>query len=258
MVTGTRTQAAKSEPATDRFRVGCAGWTIPRHSAEHFPSGPSHLERYSQVCNCCEINTSFYRPHKEQTWLRWAASVPADFRFSVKAPRAISHETALQCSAGILQAFLAQISFLGEKLGPILFQLPPSLMFQAEPAKNFLTMLRHNYSGEAVLEPRHPSWFSDDADAVLKESRIARVAADPACVPAAAHPGGDVALAYFRLHGSPRRYYSSYTEEFLQGLAGQMAQLSGQGKVWCVFDNTAAGFALQNALQLNAKLNSIR
>src|SRR5450755_4504686 len=93
------------------FRVGCAGWNIPRQAAGHFASRGSHLERYSQAFNCCEINSSFYRPHKKETWERWASSVPAGFRFSVKAPRAIAHEAKLNCSSEVLSAFLEQIEF---------------------------------------------------------------------------------------------------------------------------------------------------
>ena len=235
-------------------RVGCAGWSIPSHAAARFASVGSHLDRYSQVFNSCEINSSFYRPHKKETWERWTQSVPADFRFSVKAPRTITHEAELNCSSEALSEFFQHIKFLGDKLGPILIQLPPSLEFDRTRAGEFLTLLRQNYGGDVVWEPRHRSWFSNRVDDLLKEFHVARVAADPACGPTARRPGGVTILAYFRLHGSPRRYYSAYSDDFLDALSAQVTSLALRARVWCVFDNTASGAAIQNALALTAKL----
>jgi uncharacterized protein YecE (DUF72 family) len=238
----------------DAARIGCAGWSIPRESALNFPSGQSHLERYAQVFNACEINSSFYRPHKIETWQRWGESVPADFRFAVKAPKTITHESKLNCGLDLLAPFLDQVSLLKERLGPILFQLPPSLAFDAECAGHFLSLLRGAYPGDVVCEPRHASWFAGEADTLLKEFRVARVAADPACIPIAADPGGSLCPAYFRLHGSPRKYYSAYTEKFLDDLAARLSALAMTTRLWCIFDNTAAGFAAPNAMALSGQV----
>jgi uncharacterized protein YecE (DUF72 family) len=232
-------------------RIGCAGWSIPKEAKAHFGSSGTHLERYSQTFNACEINSSFYRPHRNETWERWARSVPDNFRFSVKAPRAITHDAKLHCSSADLHGFLQQVSFLGDKLGPILFQLPPSLEFGQDCARRFISLLRENYGGDVVLEPRHASWFADPVDELLEEFQIARVAADPPCIAPAAEPGGFAETVYFRLHGSPRTYYSEYSRGFLKALAAQCADLSSKSQVWCVFDNTAAGFAIPNALKLS-------
>jgi uncharacterized protein YecE (DUF72 family) len=213
------------------------------------------LERYCQELNCCEINSSFYRPHKKETWVRWAQSVPAHFRFSVKMPKSITHVAKLACNSDVLSAFLQQIAFLDEKLGPILIQLPPSLEFDDSVTTKFLTLLRKSYSGEVVLEPRHLSWFDDRVNDLLAAYQVARVAADPACAPAAVDPGGISSLAYFRLHGSPRRYYSPYSAEFLDELFSKVQKLASAARVWCIFDNTASGAAIQNALALNARLH---
>jgi uncharacterized protein YecE (DUF72 family) len=145
-------------------RVGCAGWNIPRSAAEHFASGRSHLQRYSHSLNCCEINSSFYRPHKPSTWERWAESVPTGFRFSVKAPKAITHEASLSCGRDDLSAFLRQIDYLGDKLGPILIQLPPKRWFDPAVAKRFFSSLREQHSGDEVLEPHHSTWFEQSSD----------------------------------------------------------------------------------------------
>jgi uncharacterized protein YecE (DUF72 family) len=236
------------------IRIGSAGWNIPKESAKAFPADGSHLQRYSRVLNAMEINSSFYRPHKHETWKRWAETVPADFRFSVKASKSMTHEARLNCGAELLLPFLEQIGFLGDKLGPVLIQLPPSLEFDLTVATKFLSLLRENFRGDVVCEPRHKTWFADQANRLLEDFRVARVAADPACVPAAAFPGGDESLAYFRLHGSPRLYYSSYSDEFLNGLATQLRNRAERMPVWCIFDNTALGFGMQNALELKSKL----
>lgn len=237
-----------------QIRVGCAGWTIPRGAAAQFAPEGSHLERYSRVFNFCEMNSSFYRPHREKTWSRWAASVPDGFLFSVKAPRTITHDARLNCEPDLLLEFLRQVRHLSDRLGPLLFQLPPSLTFDLEVARRFLDLLREHHLGQVVWEPRHASWFEAGVESLLREYRIARVAADPACVSAASTPGGDESLAYFRLHGSPRVYYSSYSDEFLDSLAVKLVGLAAAAPACCVFDNTALGFAAENALALNRKI----
>jgi uncharacterized protein YecE (DUF72 family) len=232
------------------IRIGCAGWNIPRQSAPDFDFEGTHLERYSRVFNCCEINSSFYRPHKDSTWERWSASVPTDFRFSVKVPRAITHEVELKCTTEDLITFLKPVRLLGQKLGALLVQLPPRCVFDYRIAKRFFTLLRELHDGDIVLEARNATWFDARADDLLKQFHIAGVAADPACVPVAGQPTGYKQMVYFRLHGSPRRYYASYSREFLDAKATQLADQAGKARVWCIFDNTAAGFATSNALQL--------
>src|SRR5664279_1120031 len=153
------TEFANSMSSVGDLRIGCAGWSIPRQTGHLFVAGASHLHRYAQVFNACEINSSFYRPHRADTWERWRESVPDDFRFSVKAPKTITHEHALNRAAELLPPFLRQIVILKDKLGPILFQLPPSSAFDHDIARQFLTVFREGYSGLAVWEPRHASWF---------------------------------------------------------------------------------------------------
>jgi uncharacterized protein YecE (DUF72 family) len=182
--------------------------------------------------------------------------VPDEFRFAVKAPRTITHEAELNCNPQDLLAFLDQVRGLHEKLGPLLFQLPPSFAFERQRAYGFLSMLRQMYPGDVVLEPRHSSWFGDDVNELLRQFEISRVAADPGCVPDAIRPGGRADLAYFRMHGSPRKYYSAYSQDFLDRLAVELANLTSKARVWCIFDNTASGAAMRNALGLNAKLPS--
>ncbi len=231
--------------------IGTAGWSIPPRHAPEFPGSGSHLARYAEIFHGVEINSSFHRPHRRSTYERWAASVPPEFRFSVKAPRSITHERRLVDVAEALDVFLAEIGGLGSKLGPLLVQLPPSLAFERATVEGFIATLRERFAGSVACEPRHASWFTEAADACLNENRVARVAADPARAPEAAHPDGWPGLAYYRLHGSPQIYRSSYAREYLDELAPLLARESASGaETWCIFDNTAAQAATENALAI--------
>jgi uncharacterized protein YecE (DUF72 family) len=242
------------------IRIGTAAWSIPKEHAAPFPVAGSHLERYGAVLNAVEINSSFYRPHRTVTYERWAASVPDGFRFAVKVPKAITHERRLKDVGDLLNRFLSEVGGLGPKLGPLLVQLPPSLSFQPSISDTFLSGLRSRVAGGIVCEPRHASWFTPEVEALLDGFRIARVAADPAPVPGADEPGGWRGLSYYRLHGSPRIYYSAYSAEYLAATAGALARDAAAGvETWCIFDNTAAFAATGDALTarrlVRARLN---
>jgi uncharacterized protein YecE (DUF72 family) len=232
--------------------VGTAGWSIPKGHAALFPAAGSHLERYAARLPAVEINSSFYRPHRPATYARWAASTPAAFRFAVKVPREITHHRRLADADDLLDRFLAEAGELGEKLGPLLVQLPPGLPFAADTAKRFFAALRARFAGRVACEPRHRTWFTPAAEQLLVRVRVARVAADPAVVPAAAEPGGSDEFVYFRLHGSPQVYYSPYPGEYLAALAERLIRRSAAGPAWCVFDNTALGHATADALTVLA------
>ena len=247
----------KQAATGEEIRIGTAGWSIPRQHAAETAGDGTHLQRYARVFNCAEINSSFYRPHRIGTWQRWAESVPADYRFSVKMPKAITHTAALSCTSETLQTFLTEVGGLGEKLGVLLVQLPPKLAFDAHRAKEFFTMLRDLYDGAIALEPRHPTWFATEAEDVLQHLRLSRVAADPPRTSHDSKPAGWPALRYYRLHGSPRIYYSSYSDDFLSALAHSIEQDIAQNKTvetWCIFDNTALGESFANARSLQARL----
>ncbi len=235
------------------IRIGTAGWSIPKEHAAPSPALGSHLERYAAVFNAVEINSSFYRPHRPATNERWAASVPQEFRFAVKVPKAITHKRRLKDAGDVLERFLAEVAGLGPKLGPLLVQLPPSLAYETGTSGAFLRELRSQAAGEIVCEPRHRSWFAADVDQVLDELRIARVAADPAPVPGAGELGGWQGLSYYRLHGSPRIYYSPYSEEALARMSETLTQEAQVGREsWCIFDNTAAFAATRDALEVKS------
>lgn len=231
--------------------IGCAGWSIASAHAGSFPGGGSHLERYGRIFNAVEINSSFYRPHQPRTYVRWAESVPAGFRFAVKIPKIISNTKRLRDCGAEVQAFLDQTSSLDAKLGILLLQLPPSLVFDPGIVLPFLDDLRKCHHGAIACEPRHTSWFRANVDVALRERGITRVAAGPARVPRAAAPAGDRKTEYVRLHGSPRMYYDAYSDETLARLARRLTRPEKQNRErWCIFDNTAEGHAIENALKL--------
>lgn len=238
-------------PSRSCLYLGCAGWSLPREQWPEFPEGGTHLQRYSARFPTVEINSSFYRPHRPATYAKWADSVAAHFRFSVKVPKQITHERRLHDCEGLLDEFLGQCSQLGEKLGCLLIQLPPSLAFEASVARAFFTALRDRYQGLAVLEPRHPSWLAAHVSTLLYEQCIGRVAADPSPLPDCDRPGGWPGVRYYRLHGSPRIYYSGYEQTWLEQLARQLKH-EPDTPTWCIFDNTAAGAAVPDALRLQA------
>ena len=236
--------------------IGTAGWTIPRAVAASFPGDGSHLARYSRVLSSAEINSSFHRPHRFSTYERWAAATPAGFRFAVKLPKAITHQARLRNCESLLDRFVAEVIGLGDKLGVLLVQLPPSLAFEGPVVDAFFAALRARHPGAVACEPRHASWFEVDADDALVHWRSARVAADPAKWPAAARPGGWTGgLVYHRWHGSPRTYWSSYDDAWLGARAAEIAPAIRDHDVWCLFDNTVSGAALGDALRFAASLD---
>ena len=239
-----------------RLFIGCAGWSLSRAAISDVPEQGSQLEKYASLFRAVEINSSFHRPHRASTYERWAESVPPSFRFSVKAPKAITHEKRLVDCNDLVDKFLNEITGLGDKLGALLVQLPPSLELEMESARGFFGHVRERYEGDLFIEPRHRTWFSPAATKMMYDLKLGRVAADPAVVPAAAEPGGISGHVYFRLHGSPQIYFSSYTTSYLDGLAFRLRMHARAGDtVWCVFDNTIRGAAASNALCVARKVD---
>ena len=234
--------------------VAIAGWGIRKEQRDWFASEGSHLERYASRFDAVEINSSFYSSHKRDTYERWAAAVPPRFKFAVKMPKWLTHERALEDTGDALAQFIREIGGLGKKLGPVLVQLPPGLAYDPRTVETFFSSLRARHRGAIVCEPRHPTWFTGAADRRLAAHGVGRVAADPSCGEDGDQPGGADRIAYFRLHGSPVMYQSSYEDAYLDRLAARMRELARDGTVWCVFDNTARGAATANAMQLRDRL----
>jgi uncharacterized protein YecE (DUF72 family) len=235
-----------------RVRIGTAGWSIPRQDAGRFPDEGTSLERYAAQLDVAEINSSFHRPHRAATWQRWRDSVPDGFRFSAKIPKTITHQAKLVDCSALVAEFIGQVEGLGDKLAVLLVQLPPKLAFDHGVARSFFKELKSRTGAAIACEPRHASWFGAEASALLAEAEVARVAADPAICAEAAVPGGWRGFDYWRLHGSPVIYRSSYADRI--GDYAQALQRSAVADCWCIFDNTASSAAVGDALALRTAL----
>jgi len=173
-----------------------------------------------------------------KTFAKWRDETPKHFRFSAKVPRSVTHFGKLQKNFEDLEEFFKRVGELGEKFYGALAQLPPSLAFDANVFETFLKEVRLHYKGKLFIEPRHKSWEGAD----FKHYGVLPVRSDPLFVDVK-----PLEPAYFRLHGSPKLYYSGYEENFLQDLALQLKQYK---EAVVVFNNTASGAAIQNALRL--------
>ncbi len=229
--------------------VATAAWSIPKTVAGRFPETGSGLARYAAVFSGVEVNSTFYRRHKPSTFVRWADSVPDSFRFAVKMPKEISHVRRLKGIEDAFRLFTEDISHLGPKLGPVLCQLPPSLAFDEDVTKQALDVMRSNHSGQIVIEVRHRSWASEAALSLLERHEVGRVLADSPLVWTA--ESFTHCSPYVRLHGSPKIYYSSYSEDSIRAYTERLGEDS-----WCVFDNTASGAAIENALTMLSMLQN--
>jgi uncharacterized protein YecE (DUF72 family) len=252
-------QSYRTGPVAERVegsagvRVGLAGWSNPPAEREERRVGQSHLAYYSEHFSSVEINSSFYRPHQGITYARWRDETPAVFRFSVKMPRSITHESQLRRCADEVARFYDDMVHLRPKLDAVLVQLPPSLEYKARTVRAFFEKAVPPRGIRVVCEPRHASWFTNSADTVLRDLAVSRVAADPARCATADVPGGAAEFAYFRWHGAPQLYYSKYSEArliaFADTVIGANARMS-----WCIFDNTARHAAWDDALRFLALL----
>lgn len=235
-------------------RIGLAGWSeavgrygtlLPKTAGE----GATGLQRYAATFDFVEINSSFYRQIRPATYEKWAAEVPDGFAFSVKMHRLLTHYTRLK-NTKLLEDFFGSVSGLGRKLVVVLVQLPPTLVFDREVAGRFFEALRMLYRGCVVCEPRHVSWSGYEAGDLLAKHSVGRVLTE---IPA---DGADVwrdatpqIPLYVRLHGTPRKYYSSYSGEDLDRLARFLAGHEGRRR-YVIFDNTAGPAGVRNALEL--------
>ena len=245
--------ASRSRSRSEPVRIGLAGWSeaAGRHGKllPAVEEGATGLSRYAAAFGFVEINSSFYRQVRPATYEKWAGEVPRDFCFSVKMHRLITHYTRLR-NVDLLGDFFGSVAGLGKKLAVVLVQLPPALVFDAEVADRFWSALRKIYGGGAVCEPRHTSWQEAGAREHLLGYGIGPVLTE---IPAADEDPlrgmrEDIPL-YVRLHGTPRKYHSSYGAEELARLADFLAAHSGRSR-YVVFDNTAGPAGVRNALQL--------
>lgn len=230
------------------IHIGTSGWTYPHWRGVFYPENLPQsrwLAFYSEHFDTLELNASFYRQPARQTFENWKDKTPEAFLWSVKANRYITHIKKLREPADSLNRFYEAAFGLGEKLGVVLFQLPPSLRFNEDIFRAFLDLQPENQ--KVAFEFRNPSWLNDGVYELLRRKKAAFCISDTA----GRFPYAEAVTAdfvYIRLHGSKILYGSSYSDEELKTWAEKIKGWKRDAFVY--FDNDYEGYAVQNALRL--------
>lgn len=250
-----------------RLYIGTSGWIYGHWQGIFYPedlSSKDKLKYFSQHFKTAEINYSFYHLPRPSTYQNWYNQAPADFIFAVKASRFITHIKRLQGVKEAWKQFLENALSLKEKLGPILFQFPPSFKATAENIKRlekfFKDVLKDilprkrkikamTFILRLATEFRHRSWCDEKIYNLLKKYKVAWVIAD-----SPRYPKVKVVTAnfvYLRMHGSKVLFSSNYRKKELQALSQEIKKwLKEKLDVYCYFNNDARGYAIENAKEL--------
>jgi uncharacterized protein YecE (DUF72 family) len=236
------------------IKIGTSGWTYPHWKGPFYPEKQAKskwLEYYAEHFDTVELNATFYRLPKIETFEKWRQRTPASFLWSLKASRYLTHVRRLKDPEEPLNRFYDAVKGLGTKLGPILFQLPPGLNFDPDLLQNFIEHL--DTSRSHAIEVRHASWLNDIFFHSLETHNIAFCISDTA----GRYPYSETVTAdfvYIRLHGSKILYRSLYTEE---ELALWVEKIKGwKRKTFVYFDNDFEGYAVHNARRLKELFSS--
>ncbi len=235
--------------------IGTSGWHYDHWRGPFYPENlppGEYLKFYRRFFHTVEINNSFYRLPTEKALLAWRAAVPPGFVFAVKGSRYITHMKKLKDPEASLATFLARIQLLGDRLGPVLFQLPPHWGYNEERLRAFLRALPRDF--RYALEFRDPGWLNDRAYRLLGEHGVAFCIYEFAGRLSPREVTAD--FVYLRLHGPGGAYQGRYDRRTLTGWARAITAWEEQGLgVYCYFDNDEAGYAAQNALELQEMLS---
>lgn len=236
--------------------IGTSGWSYDHWQGVFYPPALSHsgwLQYYAKHFSSVEINNSFYQLPDKKTLLQWHDAVPADFIFTVKASRYITHMKKLSDPEHSVSVFLERMCVLKEKLGPVLFQLPPHWHFNPERLAAFLDKLSSDF--RYVFEFRDHSWHNAQTYQLLAKYKAAFCIFDLDGFLSPREITAD--LVYVRLHGPNGPYRGSYCKNILSDWANAFANWSAQGHtIYCYFDNDQNGYAAQNARTLQAMLQN--
>jgi uncharacterized protein YecE (DUF72 family) len=233
-----------------RIHIGTSGWSYKHWIGNFYPTdvkAKDHFAYFRQFFNTVELNNPFYHLPPKQTFVNWKNVVPDDFVYAVKASRYITHMKKLKEPAESLANFLENVVGLEEKLGVILFQLPPGWQLNLERLREFLEKLPpgHRYT----FEFRNHTWYVPEVYSLLKHYNCAfciyELEGHVSPLEVTAN------FVYVRLHGPGGKYQGSYWEEALQWWAGRCKEWSTEGKdVFVYFDNDQEGYAAFNAIRL--------
>ncbi|HEU4902824.1 MAG TPA: DUF72 domain-containing protein [Flavisolibacter sp.] len=232
-----------------KWHIGCSGFYYREWKGLFYPEKLAQkkwFEFYAQHFNTIEINNTFYRFPEQKLFDNWYAKALPDFCFSVKVPQIITHYQRFRDTQKILDDFYTIArQGLKEKLGPVLFQLPPSMKYDEALLQNMISQLNVRYKN--VIEFRHNSWWRKEVYAALKEANVVFCGVSyPGLI---SDPVADLPVNYYRFHGVPRLYYSRYDDSFVERIARQIAG-SETREAYVYFNNTAEGAALENAKYL--------
>jgi uncharacterized protein YecE (DUF72 family) len=236
------------------IHVGCSGWVYKHWRGIFYPVGLPQkrwFERYAEEFDTVEINASFYRLPLASTFEAWRDRAPDGFHYAIKVNRFITHmKKLLDCEAEV-DRFVALARPLGDKLGPLLYQLPPSLHKDLDRLGAFLTRLPRDL--EQVVEFRHKSWYDEEVLALLDAHGVGFVAHDLKGLESPRWASGRT--AYVRFHGTGGKYWGRYSDEALMSWADWSIEQSRQARsVWCYFNNDIHGHALEDASVLKTML----
>ncbi len=232
------------------IRIGTSGWYYDHWKQRFYPADlpkSKWFEYYSQHFDTVEINNTFYHLPKEQTLLRWHDVAPKDYLYAVKANRYITHIKKLKDVAEPLELFFERVNLLKTRLGPILYQLPPSLHKNLGLLESFTKLLPRRIT--AVFEFRHESWYSDDTYNLLNKFGAGFCIHDLSGKESPRIVTGGV--VYLRFHGTTGRYSGSYPKSQLQNWANWLKdQAKNVSAIYVYFNNDEHAHAIQNAKQL--------
>jgi uncharacterized protein YecE (DUF72 family) len=234
------------------IHIGTSGWYYKHWKGPFYPKGlpmKRFLVHYARHLHTVEINNSFYQLPKEKTLLLWHNNVPSEFIFAVKASRYITHMKKLRDPEESVSNFLERIGNLGDKLGPILFQLPPNWSLNVRRLQAFLKTLPTGF--KYAFEFRDPSWFHPEVYDALGEHGASFCIYDFDHRLSPKEVTGE--FIYIRLHGPGRPYQGQYETTVLEEWASDFSVWAREGKeIYCYFDNDEAGHAAHDALRLKA------
>jgi uncharacterized protein YecE (DUF72 family) len=242
-----------------RIFIGTSGYIYSHwEDGVFYPPGwpkSKKLEYYSKHFDTVELNNTFYRLPSEKTFESWYKRTPKNFIFALKAWRFITHIKKLKDCKDLFETFLKRALILKEKLGPILFQLPPFLKADPEKLKNFLNLITQplghlvTQSLRFAFEFRNESWCNEEIYKILKEKNCAWVVVDSPSWPKEYQVTAD--FVYVRMHGSKILFGSKYTKKELKDLAEKIKKWKNQNlDVYVYFNNDAYGYAVEDAKEL--------
>lgn len=233
-----------------KIRIGCSGFYNAHWKKIFYPDTlpqKEWLTFYARQLNTIEVNSSFYRFPTVQRLTNWYLQTPDDFIFSIKAPKIITHLNRFNdCQELIDQFYSICDQGLKDKLGCLLFQLPPTISYSQEKLDQILNCLRPGFNN--VVEFRHPSWWNNEVPGILAEKGVVFCSVNHPKMPNTIFT--NLSKAYIRLHGNPEMFYSSYSSEFLRKLSNFILGRSEALEVYIYFNNTASTSGILNALEL--------